>query len=47
MMFESWLGNFRCAARRLYRRSGYIEVEPVNAGPCAHHWYENSWSSVI
>ncbi|HJZ70747.1 MAG TPA: GNAT family N-acetyltransferase [Vicinamibacterales bacterium] len=24
----------------LYRRSGYVEVEPFNAEPYAHHWFE-------
>ena len=27
-------------AIRLYRRSGYIEVEAFNAEPYAHHWFE-------
>jgi GNAT superfamily N-acetyltransferase len=29
-----------CEAIRLYRRSGYIEVEAFNAEPYAHHWFE-------
>ncbi|MEA3098970.1 MAG: hypothetical protein QOF74_3210 [Caballeronia mineralivorans] len=24
----------------LYRRSGYVEVDPFNAEPYAHHWFE-------
>ena len=24
----------------LYRASGYSEVNPFNAEPCAHHWFE-------
>ena len=24
----------------LYRRSGYVEVEPFNGEPYAHHWFE-------
>ena len=27
-------------AIQLYRRSGYVEVEPFNAEPYAHHWFE-------
>jgi ribosomal protein S18 acetylase RimI-like enzyme len=24
----------------LYRRSGYVEVDPFNDEPYAHHWFE-------
>lgn len=27
-------------ARKLYARNGYVEIEPYNANPYAHHWYE-------
>jgi ribosomal protein S18 acetylase RimI-like enzyme len=27
-------------AQSLYRSSGYAEVEPFNAEPYAHHWFE-------
>jgi DNA-binding MarR family transcriptional regulator/GNAT superfamily N-acetyltransferase len=29
-------------AQSLYRRSGYREVQPFNAEPYAHHWFEKS-----
>jgi reactive intermediate/imine deaminase len=32
-------------AIRLYRRSGYIEVEAFNSEPYAHHWFEKRLSS--
>lgn len=27
------------AARALYLREGFVEIEPYNANPYAHHWY--------
>jgi len=24
----------------MYRRSGYVEIEPFNDEPYAHHWFE-------
>ena len=27
-------------AIRIYKRSGYVEVEAFNAEPYAHHWFE-------
>src|SRR5215469_2094223 len=27
-------------AKRLYQRAGFVEVEPFNNEPYAHHWFE-------
>jgi len=27
-------------AQSLYRNSGYVEVDPFNDEPYAHHWFE-------
>ena len=29
-------------AQQLYRSSGYVEVEPFNDEPYAHHWFTKS-----
>jgi GNAT superfamily N-acetyltransferase len=31
-------------AQQLYRSSGYVEVEPFNDEPYAHHWFSKSLS---
>ncbi len=29
-------------AQALYRKRGYVEVEPFNDEPYAHHWFEKA-----
>jgi ribosomal protein S18 acetylase RimI-like enzyme len=31
----------------LYRSSGYREVEPFNAEPYAHHWFEKALTGAV
>ena len=32
-------------ARRLYETAGFVEVEPFNTEPYAHHWFERNLES--
>ncbi len=29
-----------CEAKHLYKRAGFVEVEPFNKEPYAHHWFQ-------